>query len=254
MVSFDSQYDLRDSGPRKTALERLCAATGEVKCVDDMIRFVIGPNESVVPDLRRRLPGRGLWITATRQALDLAIRRKCFVRGFRRDVLVAPDLVQMTERLLERGALDALAMAHKAGRTAIGFASVETALARHPIAALLHAREAAADSVRKLARARERRGNDAAIAVINEFASAQLDLALGRSNVIHAAVLAGRVGETFLARSARLHCFRTASMARLPATERHGKPASAKAARGRAPVVSPDENMQLRELDRHWNG
>ena len=255
MLISDHQ-DARDYGPRKTApgSERSCAATGEVKCVDHMIRFVMGPGQTVVPDLKRRLPGRGLWITATRSALELAVRRNCFARGFKREMVVDPDLVQMTEGLLERAALDALAMAHKAGRVAIGFAGVETALARDLVVGFLHAREAAPDGVRKLGSVRDGRPGSAEIAVIDDFTSAQLDLALGRSNVIHAALLAGRESETFLARSARLHGFRTGSVAGLPATDRHGKPASSKAARRPASMGNPDESMRLRELDREWNG
>src|SRR5205085_10136653 len=95
---------------------------------------------------------------------------------------------------------------------AIGFAKTETALARATVLALLHAADAAPDGVRKLKAALQHREDAAKIAVIGAFTSAQLDLALGRSNVIHAALLAGSESETFLARVARLDCFRTAPM------------------------------------------
>ncbi len=201
--------DELDSGPRASApgTERFCAATGTVKPIADMIRFVVGPDGAAVPDLKRRLPGRGIWITATRQALAAAVARKAFARGFKRDVRAA-DLVAMTERLIERAALDALAMAHKARKVAIGFAKAEAALAREPILAVLTAADAAPDGVRKLAAARHRREDAEKIVVIDAFTSAQLDLALGRSNVIHAALLAGPESETFLARIDRLERFR----------------------------------------------
>src|SRR5215470_11670660 len=113
--------DALDAGPRKAApgAERYCALTHEVKPVEEMIRFVVAPDGAAVPDLKRRLPGRGLWITATRQALADAVARKAFARGFKRDVKVAADLVAVTERLLEQAALDALAICRKAGRLAI---------------------------------------------------------------------------------------------------------------------------------------
>jgi len=100
-----------DAGPHKRApgTQRFCAASGAVRPVDEMIRFVVGPDGAAVPDLKRRLPGRGIWITATRQALRSAIARKAFARAFKRDVRLAPDLVETTERLIERAALDALA-------------------------------------------------------------------------------------------------------------------------------------------------
>src|SRR5437762_1616112 len=148
--------DALDSGPRKMApgSQRFCASTGMVRPVEDMIRFVLAPDGAAVPDLKRRLPGRGIWITATRQALRAAVAKKAFARGFKRDVRVGVDFVPATERLLERAALDALSMAHKAGRVAVGFAKVEAALAgRDPVAGLLHAREAAPDGIRKLAAA-----------------------------------------------------------------------------------------------------
>jgi predicted RNA-binding protein YlxR (DUF448 family) len=247
---------LRGGGPgnSRPGSERLCGATGVVKRVDEMIRFVMGPNEAIVPDLKRRLPGRGLWITATRSALELAIRRNCFARAFKREVVGDADLPAMTDRLLERAALDALGIAHKAGEVALGFASVEAALARSPVAVVLHAREAAPDGVRKLALARERRAGGAPITVVNEFSSAQLDLALGRSNVIHAALLDGRDSRTFLARLAQLHRFRTESMEGLSARDRRGNPASEKAKRGRAVRARPELNGRPRELDRDSNG
>src|SRR5687768_13131878 len=124
------QNDTLDTGPRKGApgAERFCVVTGEVTPVNDMIRFVLSPDGTPVPDLKRRLPGRGIWITATRNALQTAIARKAFARSFKRAVRVAPDLAETTERLLEQAALDALAIAQKAGKVAIGFGRVESAL------------------------------------------------------------------------------------------------------------------------------
>jgi predicted RNA-binding protein YlxR (DUF448 family) len=203
--------DALDAGPRKSApgTERFCAATGEVKPVDEMIRFVVGPDGAAVPDLKRRLPGRGIWITATRQALTSAIARKAFARSFKRDVRVVADLVETTERLIEQSALDSLAMSRKAGAVAIGFAKVDVALARDRVAGLINAAEAAPDGTRKLVASLHRREDAADIVVIDAFTSAQLDLALGRANVIHAALLAGPESKTFLARTARLARFRT---------------------------------------------
>jgi predicted RNA-binding protein YlxR (DUF448 family) len=209
-------HDDLDAGPRKTApgAERFCAATGTVRPVADMIRFVVSPDGLAVADLKRRLPGRGLWITATRQALRTAITRKIFGRGFKRDVRVAPDMIETTELLMEQGALAALAIAHKAGKVAIGFAKAEQALSRVRLAALIRAADASPDGARKLDAAVRRRldPEDGQIAVIDTFTSAQLDLALGRSNVIHAALLAARESDTFMARAELLDRFRTGGL------------------------------------------
>jgi uncharacterized protein len=181
-----------------------------VRPVSEMIRFVVAPDGVAVADIRRRLPGRGLWISASRDALATAIARKVFRRGFRRDVKIAPDMVAATERLLEEGALAALAMAHKAGQVAIGFGKAAAAIERGAAVALMHAADAAPDGIRKLDATwrRELTGDAGRIAVIDVFTSAQLDLALGRSNVVHAALLGGREGETLRARTERLVRFR----------------------------------------------
>ncbi|MFL6797180.1 MAG: RNA-binding protein [Xanthobacteraceae bacterium] len=205
--------DALDAGPRKNApgSERLCAATGQVKPIAEMIRFVLDPKGAVVPDLKHRLPGRGIWVTATREALGTAVARRAFARGMKRDVAVTADIVGVTDELLERSALDALAIAQKAGLVATGFSKVERALAGEPVVALIHAAEAAPDGVSKLSGALQRRTDVAPTLVVKCFSSTQLDLALGRSNVVHAALNAGPASDTFLARTARLDRFRTGS-------------------------------------------
>jgi predicted RNA-binding protein YlxR (DUF448 family) len=201
-----------DPGPRKVApgSERFCAATGVAKPVSEMIRFVLGPDGMVVPDLKRRLPGRGVWVTATRRALADAAKRKVFARSFRREVALPPDFVAATEQLIEQSALDALGMSRKAGKAAIGFAKAEAALAGGGAVALINAADGGADGARKLVAVLRREAGAAAgrVAVIDAFSSAQLDLALGRSNVVHAALLAGSESDTFVLRTRRLERFR----------------------------------------------
>jgi uncharacterized protein len=198
-----------DSGPRARERARLCAATRTVHPVSELIRFVVGPNGEAVPDVKSKLPGRGIWVTATRDAMGEAIKRKVFARGFKRDVRLPPDLVDRTEHLLERAVLDALAIAGKAGLVAAGFGKVETALENEEVAGVLHAAEAAADGIRKLDAAQRHRRPARPPVVIGFLTSAQLDLALNRTNVVHAALLAGPASETFLARCRRLERFRT---------------------------------------------
>lgn len=196
-----------DSGPQARGPLRLCAATRAVRPIEELIRFVVGPDGEAVPDLKSKLPGRGVWVTATQEALSDAIKRKVFARGFRRDVRLAPDLLARTERLLERSALDALAIAGKAALVVTGFTKVEKVLLDTDVVAILHGAEASPDGVRKLDALRRR-----PIAVIRFLTSAQLDLALGRSNVVHAALFAGPASDTFLARSRRLERFRTGDL------------------------------------------
>jgi predicted RNA-binding protein YlxR (DUF448 family) len=201
-----------DHGPRKNAAgtTRLCIATREVKPIEQMIRFVLAPDGTVVPDLKRKLPGRGVWVTARQSVLAEATQRGAFRRGFKCDATVSKDRPVLVERLLERAVLDSLAIAHKAGDVVTGFAKVEAAIAADRIAALLHGKDASAEGWRKIAAALKRRfGEDTEnIVTIATFTSAQLDLALGRTNVVHAALLAGRASDSVLARWLLLHRFR----------------------------------------------
>ena len=194
--------------------ERFCALTRSLLPVSEMIRFVVGPAGEVVPDVKRKLPGRGIWITASRASIDEAVKRNVFARGFKRDVKATVDLAAETDRMLARAALDALAIAGKAGLVIGGFAKVEAALGRGEAQALIHASDAAEDGKRKLMQAVRRARTDESreIAVISAFSGDELDLALNRPNVVHAALLAGPGGETFLARVKRLERFRTGNL------------------------------------------
>jgi hypothetical protein len=204
-----------DGGPRKgtAEAERFCIATRAVKPRADLIRFVVGPDAAVLPDLKGRLPGRGAWVTGTRAALTAAVKKNAFARAFRRELRPPGDLIATTEMLLERAVLDALAIVGKAGRVVTGFTKVEAALRQDHIRAVVHARDAAPDGTRKIDAALHRRSaasdTGGQIAVVTTFTGAQLDLALGRANVVHAALLAGPESANFLARVERLERFRT---------------------------------------------
>lgn len=211
-----------DHGPRSRGTERFCVVTRAVRPIEDMIRFVIAPNGEVVADLKHNLPGRGVWMTATQSVLTTAINTKAFARGFRREVRLGANFVAGVERLLENTALDALAMARKAGSIAMGFAQVETALRREPVIALVHAAEAASDGVKKLDSALRQNRQVGTVAIIRILTAAQLDLALGRPNVIHAALLAGRASESFMARLRRLERFRSGEIGDAAVVEQAG--------------------------------
>src|SRR5687768_10308417 len=107
MLAMTQQTDL-DSGARGRGadVERLCVVSRKVKPVAEMIRFVVAPSGDVVPDIKRKLPGRGIWVTATRADLAQAVKRGAFAKGFGKPVKVGADILAATERLLERSALD----------------------------------------------------------------------------------------------------------------------------------------------------
>jgi hypothetical protein len=209
-----------DNGPRtdRSATMRMCAVTREVRPIGELIRFVVSPQGEVVADLKRKLPGRGLWVSASRQTVAEAVRRNQFAKGFKREIRAPATLPADTEALLVRSAAEALAMAAKARQVVSGFSKVEGALAQGQAQALIHASDGAADGIRKLdAIVRQKRGNIGEsqdfpqdFPIVNVLTSAELDLALGRSNVIHAALLAGPASKTFLSRCQILVRYRMA--------------------------------------------
>jgi hypothetical protein len=205
-----------DNGPRtdRSATMRMCAVTRQVRPIDELIRFVVSPQGQVVPDLKRKLPGRGMWVSASRQTVAEAARRNQFGKGFKRELRASPTLAADTEALLVRSVIEALAMTAKAGQVVSGFSKVEGAIQQRQVQALIHASDGAADGIRKLdALIRPNAGDrqeSPEIPVVTVLTSEQLDLALGRSNVIHAALLAGPASKTFLSRSQILVRYRMA--------------------------------------------
>jgi len=215
MLALADPADL-DNGPRtnRSGTMRMCAVSREVRPIDELIRFVVAPSGEVIADLKRKLPGRGLWVTASRKTVAESVRRNQFGKGFKRDVRVSPTLAADTENLLVRSLIEALAMAAKAGQMVAGFAKVEAALAQHQAVALIHAADGAVDGIRKLDGVLRQNpgkpGESSEFPVVTVLTSEQLDLVLGRSNVIHAALLAGSASKTFLSRSQTLVRYRMA--------------------------------------------
>jgi predicted RNA-binding protein YlxR (DUF448 family) len=190
--------------------ERTCIVTRQAAPPEKLIRFVVGPDREVVPDLKGKLPGRGAWVTATAETVRQAVKRRAFGRAFKEEVRAAPDLAEQIENALLRDLKQGLSLANKAGAVVSGFTKVEVAIREQGVAALLHAAEAAEDGRRKLGQALRKRYGDAisAIPVIAELSGEELDLALGRSHVIHAGLVAGAGSDGFLARWRRLRSYR----------------------------------------------
>ena len=198
-MATQSVRDAETDGPF-----RQCALTRERLPVGKLLRFCLDPDGRVVPDLKRRLPGRGVWVTATREAVAEAARKGVFPRAFAQAVTVDPALPDTIEALLERAALERLSLANKAGLVVAGFAKVSEALQGTEGLLLLHAGDAADGGKEKIdAKAGSGRGNR-----VECFNSGQLSLALGRSNVVHAAMRNGGARESFLRAVESLQRFR----------------------------------------------
>jgi hypothetical protein len=129
---------------------RTCIVTGEALPPERMIRFVVGPDGDVVPDLARRLPGRGMWLKAERAMVEQAVAKKAFARAARAAVKVGPDLPQRVEKLLLDRALADLSRARRAGRAVAGFVKVEQMIGQRRAGLLVVAEEAEGDGLGKL--------------------------------------------------------------------------------------------------------
>ena len=180
---------------------RMCILTRQVKPEADLLRFVAGPDGALVPDLRARLPGRGVWIGLDRASIAEALSRKLFARALKTDVIAGPGLADDIAALLRKAALGRLGLARKCGAAIAGFAKVEAALAGENLTALLTASDAADDALRRVTgrlRGGARRRPGTNTLHVRAFNSDELGLAMGRPNVIHAAVLGGPAGRSFL--------------------------------------------------------
>jgi hypothetical protein len=195
--------------------ERTCVVTGGKGPPEAMLRFVLSADGEVTPDLKRKLPGRGVWTRLDKAVVRQAAAKQSFSRGFRAEAKAAPGLAEEVDRLLERDALQFLSIANKAGLVTAGAAKVEAAIAAGTVVALIHAADGAIDGAAKLERLLRARGGRTAEAAarVKLFSSRQLDLALGRTNVIHAALNSGEASAALLAKIARLTQYRAGNAA-----------------------------------------
>ena len=180
--------------------------SGEVIDEARLIRFVVGPEGSVVPDLARKLPGRGLWVAATRDSVETAARKGLFARAAKAKIVAPGDLADQVEERLRTRLLAALGLARKAGDLTFGFERVLAAVAAGKAAWLVEATDGADEGRRKLMAA-ARRGQ-LQPRLLRVFDSSELSLALGARNVIHTAFLAGRGAQRWTVEVERLAGFR----------------------------------------------
>lgn len=197
--------------------DRTCIVTRESGPAVDLIRFVAAPDGSVVPDIKRNLPGRGCWIKAERSIIDEAVKRKLLSRALKTDVSVPADLGCLVDRLLTKSALGSLALARKSGVIITGSAKVDSVVRTGRAIMVLHATTAAPDGIRKLDQARHatRVAGGRDISAYSLFTGDEMDLAFGGGNVIHAAVTEGKAATGFVTRALQLHKYRGESAANL---------------------------------------
>lgn len=182
----------RSGGP-----ERKCIATGEVEPTGGLVRFVVGPDGQVVPDVAGKLPGRGMWVGATRDAIEVAARKKLFSRAAKQQVTVPEGLPDMVEGLLARRVCELLALARKSGDAVAGYEKVKEWLAKEEASTLIQASDGSVRGKTKLST--PYRGH-----YIGWLTADELGLAFGRETVIHAALGTGGLSKRVVEEATRL--------------------------------------------------
>jgi predicted RNA-binding protein YlxR (DUF448 family) len=206
MIETPHTVESAANGLREDARHRLCALTRQVRPIDELVRFVAGPEDQIVPDLARKLPGRGVWVTGTKAQLAMAIKAKAFERSLKRPVGVPEGLLDQIDALLAKRALEALSLSNKAGALVLGFEKLREALRAGRIVSLVHASDAARDGVDKLDGLLEHSGAPTSIVC---FSNSQLSLALGRPNVVHAGLIDAPASLNFIEQTGRLLRYRS---------------------------------------------
>jgi hypothetical protein len=201
---FEIESDMRD---------RRCLVSGEVLAESELVRFAADPDGNVVPDIAAALPGRGMWVHADKVSVTIAVTKNLFSKSAKTSLKADADLPDRVERLLAQRMLSDLGLARRAGQAVFGFDNVLRALDdKVPPALLIEASDGAADGRRKLAGSAYARGLK--IDTIECLTAAELSLALGRENVIHAALKPGRLAERLIFDAGRLGGFRPVSSAK----------------------------------------
>lgn len=205
-MAFAAAMTRADSpAPPTDGPQRTCVATGETGTPERMIRFVVGPEGDVVPDLARRLPGRGIWVKAERAAVERAVAKNLFAKAARASVKPAADLADRVERLLLERALADLGRARRAGRAVAGFVKVEQMVGQRRAGLLVVADEADGDGLAKL----EKSG----LPIARLGDAAALGGIFGREQAVYVAVARDDAGGAFIERieagAARWRGYRT---------------------------------------------
>ncbi len=186
----------RSEGP-----ERKCIATGEVQPKFGLIRFVTGPDGQVYPDVAAKLPGRGVYVAADRAALDKAVDKKLFSRGFKAQVTAQKNLADEVEKQVARRVIELISLARKSGDAVAGYEKVKTWLDRDEAQILIQASDGSGRGKSKLSTPHFGK-------YIGWLTADELGAAFGRQTVIHAALASGGLAKRVVEEAQRLRGLR----------------------------------------------
>ncbi|THD76892.1 RNA-binding protein [Thalassobius vesicularis] len=177
--------------------ERKCIVTGEVQPKHGLIRFVIGPDGQVFADLAEKLPGRGIWVSADREALNKAVAKNLFSRAAKAPVQVSPELPAQVEKMLTKRVIDLISLARKSGHAVAGYEKVKDWLLKEEAVVLMQASDGSGRGKSKLSTPEGGK-------FIGWLTADELGQAFSRQTVIHVALAAGGLTRRVVEEAARL--------------------------------------------------
>lgn len=180
---------------------RKCIVCGEVLPKEDLLRFTLTPDNQIVPDFKKKLPGKGVWVKNSKQALMLAVEKNLFAKAFKKNIKINPELVNMAGSILRKRALDAISLARKAGALVSGFEKVCEAIKKDKVAFIVEANDAGADGHNKIMNLAKN------LEVFHTFNIEELDKELDRVNTVHIALLHGQMAHAVQMEISRLENF-----------------------------------------------
>ncbi len=178
-MSRGGQQKNREDGP-----ERKCIATGDTQPKFGLVRFVVGPDATVYPDVMGKLPGRGMWVSAERKAIEKAASKGAFARAAKQKVKVPEGLADEVEKQLARRVVDLISLARKSGDAVAGYEKVKDWLSKEVAEVLIQAADGSGRGKTKLSTPHYG-------SYIGWLSQDELGLAFGRQTVIHGALASG---------------------------------------------------------------
>lgn len=186
---------------KQEAENRKCIVCGEVKEKEQLLRFTLTPDNQIIPDFKKKLPGKGIYVSVSKAALQKAVEKNLFAKAVKKNVKVSADLVQTIENMLKKKGLESICLAKKAGDLITGFEKVSEKIKHGKIAFLIEAVDAGADGHQKMVAVAKD------LDVFALYSVEELDKALDRVNTVHAALLKGDMASLVHTDLVRLQSF-----------------------------------------------
>ena len=199
MTSSESRSSLGSPGKTGNVSERSCIVTREAQPKEGLLRFVLSPEGMLVLDANHKLPGRGMYVTASRLVLAEAIAKKSFSKAAKQPVAIPEGFLEFVGYQLRQRAIEALSLARKAGQAVSGFDKIEEAQAKGQVISLLHASDASVDGKRKL--------RQEGIETFDFFTRSVLSHVMGKENAVHVGLLEGTAARYFIENARRFALF-----------------------------------------------